>query len=92
MSSIQVSIDISMYPLSDSFCQPIIEFIDRLETYPDVKVERNSMSTQVFGDYTTVMPLVTDEMLVALEQNPHTIFVLKLLGTDRSKAKIDICE
>lgn len=88
----QVSIEISMYPLADDFCQPIIDFINRLEAHEQVNVARNSMSTQIFGEYHTIMALMTDEILIALEQNPHTIFVLKLIGVDRSKAKIDACE
>ena len=87
-----VSIDISMYPLEEGYCPSIIEFIDRLDANPNLKVERNSMSTQVFGEYKTVMAEMTDEMLIALEKLPTTVFVLKLIGTDRSTARIRSCE
>ena len=87
-----VSIDISMYPLEEEYCPSIIEFIDRLDANPNLKVERNSMSTQVFGEYKTVMAEMTDEMLIALEKLPTTVFVLKLIGTDRSTARIRSCE
>lgn len=82
------SIDISMYPLEEAYCSAIVEFIDRLDANPNLRVERNSMSTQVFGEYKTVMAEMTDEMLLALEKLPTTVFVLKLIGTDRSKARI----
>ncbi len=88
----KVSIDISMYPLEEEYCPAIIEFIDRLDNNPNFTVERNSMSTQVFGDYKTVMAEISDEMLIALEKLPTTVFVLKLIGTDRSKARIRSCE
>jgi len=87
-----VSIDISMYPLEEEYCQPILDFIDRIEQNPKLKIERNSMSTQVFGEYRTVMAEVSEEMLVALEKLPTTVFVLKIIGTDRSKARIRSCE
>jgi uncharacterized protein YqgV (UPF0045/DUF77 family) len=86
-----ISLDISMYPLKDEFCQPIIDFIERLEQAPGLVLERNSLSTQVFGDYRTIMGLMTEELETVFEQNPHTIFVMKMVGVNRSKAKIDAC-
>lgn len=88
----RVSIDISMYPLHEEYCQPILDFIERIEQNPHLKVERNSMSTQVFGDYRTVMAELSEEILIALEKLPQTVFVIKLIGTDRSRAVIDACE
>ncbi|MGM0541275.1 MAG: hypothetical protein ACQEQR_02400 [Pseudomonadota bacterium] len=88
----KVSIDISMYPLDEDYCPSILEFINRIEANPKLKVERNSMSTQVFGDYRTVMAEISEEMLIALEKLPTTVFVLKLIGTDRSTARIHYCE
>jgi uncharacterized protein YqgV (UPF0045/DUF77 family) len=87
----KVSVDISMYPLKDGYCQPIIDFIDQLETHPEVSVQRNSMSTHIYGDYQAVMGTLNQEILTVLEQIPTTVFVLKLVGTDREKAKINAC-
>lgn len=87
----KISLDISMYPLQDEFCQPIIDFIERLEQAPGLVLERNSLSTQVFGDYRTIMNLMTEELETVFDQNPHTIFVMKMVGVNRSKAKIDAC-
>lgn len=87
----KVSIDISMYPLKEAYCQPIIDFIDRLETHIDVTVQRNSMSTHIYGDYQAVMNTLNTEILTVLEQIPETVFVIKLIGTDREKAIIDSC-
>ncbi|WP_028486969.1 hypothetical protein [Thiomicrorhabdus chilensis] len=87
-----VSIDISMYPLNEQYCQPILDFINQIEQNPKLKIERNAMSTQVFGDYRTVMAEISEEMLIALEKLPTTVFVLKLVGTDRSNARIRSCE
>lgn len=87
----KISLDISMYPLQDEFCQPIIDFIERLEKAPGLVLERNSLSTQVFGDYRTIMNLMTEELETVFDQNPHTIFVMKMVGVNRSKAKIDAC-
>lgn len=88
----KASIDISMYPLNEQYCQPIIDFIDQLETYPNVSVQRNSMSTHIYGEYQDVMDTLNTEILKVLEQIPETVFVIKLIGTDREKAVIDACE
>ncbi len=87
----KVSVDISMYPLNEDYCQPIIDFIDRLENHSEVSVQRNSMSTHIYGDYQDVMATLNEEMLTVLEQIPETVFVIKLIGTDREKAVIDAC-
>ncbi|MPQ77249.1 hypothetical protein [Hydrogenovibrio sp. JE_KL2] len=87
----QASIEISMYPLQEDYCQPIIDFIDRLETHSEVRIARNAMSTQVFGEFRTLMSMMTEEVETVLATQPKTVFVLKLIGTDRSKARIDAC-
>lgn len=88
----KTSVDISMYPLKEQYCQPIIDFIDELEKHPEVSVQRNSMSTHIYGEYQDVMGTLNKEMLKVLEQIPETVFVIKLIGTDREKAVIDACE
>ena len=87
----KASVEISMYPLREQYCQPIIDFIDKLETHPEVSIQRNSMSTHIYGDYQAVMGTLNTEMLIVLEQIPETVFVIKLIGTDREKAVIDAC-
>ena len=88
----KVSIDISMYPLQDDYCQPIVDFIDRLDANPAVSVQRNSMSTHIYGDYRAVMDVLDAEILAVFEEIPSTMFVVKLIGKDREKAKIRACE
>lgn len=88
----QASIDISMYPLTEQYCQPIIDFIDALEKQPNVRIARNAMSTQIFGEYKVLMNALTSEVEFVLQNNPKTIFIIKLMGTDRSKSNIRECE
>ncbi|HHS99613.1 MAG TPA: hypothetical protein ENK73_02035, partial [Thiomicrospira sp.] len=51
----KVSVEISMYPLREDYGQPIIDFIDRLEKQENVSIQRNSMSTHIYGNYRDVM-------------------------------------
>lgn len=88
----KVSIDISMYPLNEDYCQPIIDFIAALKTHNTVTVQENTMSTHIYGDYTDVMGCLNQEMHNVLEKMPETVFVIKLLGIDRNKAKVDRCD
>lgn len=88
----KTSVEISMYPLKEAYCQPIIDFIDALETHPEVSVQRNSMSTHIYGEYQDVMGTLNTEMLTVLNKIPETVFVIKLIGTDREKAVIDACQ
>jgi len=87
----KVSVEISMYPLKEAYCQPIIDFIDCLEQQANVSIQRNSMSTHIYGNYRDVMDTLDSEMLNVLEQIPETVFVIKLIGMDREKAVIDAC-
>jgi uncharacterized protein YqgV (UPF0045/DUF77 family) len=87
----KVSVEISMYPLREKYCQPIIDFIEKLAQNPTVSIQRNSMSTHIYGDYRAVMDTLDTEMLIVLEQIPETVFVIKLIGTDRKKANIHAC-
>lgn len=89
--TLQASIDISMYPLTESYCQPIIDFINRLKAQPNIKVVQNTLSTQIFGDYRVLMAALTEDIETALAQQPKTVFVIKLVGGDRSDADIERC-
>lgn len=79
----QASIDISYYPLKDEFLPSIIDFISALNKYPQIKVQTNGMSTQVFGEFRELMQIITDEIEQAMEV-PHSIFILKM-----ANAKLD---
>lgn len=76
----QVSIEISLYPLRDNFIPPISDFIHRLNQHPEITVETNRMSTQVFGDYLPTLQIVSQEMHKTHQQYPKASFAMKVLG------------
>ncbi|MCF6184032.1 MAG: hypothetical protein L3J56_05305 [Bacteroidales bacterium] len=78
-----VSVDISYYPLKEEFKQPVLNFIHRLQNYENLEIIRNGISTQVFGKYDEVMQILTKEIKQSFEL-PHSIFVLKIINTDLS--------
>ncbi len=78
----KASLEISMYPLNKEYGTPILDFIKRLNEYPDLLIKTNSMSTQVFGDYDKLMSIMTKEMKTTFEQDNTTIMVMKLINAD----------
>ena len=80
----RVSIDISYYPLKDEFIPSILDFIHRLNQYPNIVVQTNGMSTQVFGEYFEVMEILTKEIHQSFEL-PHSVFILKIINADLQK-------
>lgn len=79
----EISVDISMYPLQREFEAPILAFIAELEKEQSIEVVRNELSTQVHGDYKVIMSLLEKEMFAVFTEIPDSIFVLKLVGNNR---------
>ena len=79
----EISVDISMYPLQKDFEAPILAFIELLEKEVRVEVVRNELSTQVHGDYKVIMSLLEKEMFSVFTEIPDSIFVLKFVGNNR---------
>lgn len=80
----KVSIEISLYPLDQNYIPPIQDFIDRLNSYKELKVIGNTMSTQVYGDYEQVLTIVNKEMQKTHQETPKAAFVMKVLNGDLS--------
>ena len=79
----EISVDISMYPLQKEFEAPILAFISELEKEQSVEVVRNELSTQVHGDYKVIMALLEKEMFSVFTEIPDSIFVIKFVGNNR---------
>jgi uncharacterized protein YqgV (UPF0045/DUF77 family) len=80
----EIGVEISLYPLQEQYVCEIKEFIGRLQSQPALRVVTNSMSTQVFGPYDTVMDVLRQELHASLErlgnQSAKAVFVMKVLG------------
>ena len=80
----RISVDISLYPLTEDYVEPILAFIAQLESNSKLIVKRNSLSTQVFGEYRDVMDMLNKEIEVVFDELPHSVFTMKFIGTDRA--------
>ncbi len=79
-----VSIDISMYPLKPDYKPSIKAFIDSLNSYAEITTQENNMSTQVFGEYRAAMKIVQDEIEKTSGDEPKVVFVMKIIPFDLS--------
>jgi len=79
----KVSVDISMYPLNSEFEKPISAFIEALAQERTVNIVRTELSTQIYGEYDTIMSLLGKEIKEVFAKMPQSVFVIKLVGEDR---------
>jgi uncharacterized protein YqgV (UPF0045/DUF77 family) len=83
----RIAIDISLYPLDADFVPPIMDFIERLNRRPGLRVETNAMSTQVSGEHDVVFAALADETRTTFAGNSRAVFVMKVLGGEPSPAE-----
>ena len=82
----ELSVEISKYPLADDYIPAIKDFIRRLHAIEGLSVVGNTMSTQVFGDYDIVMDSLKEEIRRSYEQFGKSIFVCKFVGVNLDPA------
>jgi uncharacterized protein YqgV (UPF0045/DUF77 family) len=78
----KISVEMSLYPLTEGFIPVIESFIERLRAYPELSVLSTTMSTRVFGEYDSVFEVLRVETKRVHEENPHVVLVAKIVGGD----------
>lgn len=73
-------IEISLYPLDADFIPSIQAFIDRLNTYPELQIVTNAMSTQVAGEHARLFEILGTETARSFAATGRKVFVMKVLG------------
>ncbi len=76
----RTAIEISLYPLDANFIPPIKAFIERLNTYPELQVTTNAMSTQISGDHARLFEILGKETAATFAEAGRKVFVMKVLG------------
>ena len=76
----KTAVEISMYPLNADYEPPILDFIRRLNEHPNLQVETNRLSTQIFGEYDEIMAALQREIRVSFQQGNTVSMVLKVLN------------
>lgn len=78
----QISVDLSLYPLRDDYIPVIIDFIHRVQAHEGVDVLRNQMTTQLFGEYGRVMAVLTEELRHSFETHGKAVIVARIVNGD----------
>ena len=75
----QLTAEISLYPLNDDYIPVIKAFIRRLRDHEALTVVTNAMSTQLTGPYDAVLEAVGDELRRSVEEHGKQVLVCKLI-------------
>lgn len=78
----RITVEISLYPLTEDYLPPITGFIDRLKSYKELEVITNATSTLLVGEHDLVFDILKKESAVTFESGKN-IFVMKILGFPR---------
>lgn len=77
----KISVEMSLYPLSDEFLPQIQDVVERLNNIAGIKVVTNAMSTQLMGEFDQVMAAITREMKLSFQQNNKAVFACKFINS-----------
>lgn len=78
----RITIELSLYPLTENYVAPIRDFIARLKTYQELEVVTNATSTQIVGEHSYVFEVLSKETAITFASGQN-VFVMKVLGFER---------
>ncbi len=78
----QISVELSCYPLTDEFIPMISGFIKKINQHPDVTAITNTMSTQLFGDSDAIMVMLSKAMESSWAADGKAVFVAKFINAE----------
>jgi uncharacterized protein YqgV (UPF0045/DUF77 family) len=72
-----ITAEVSLYPLEENYGEKIMEFLHGLHTNHGISVETSAMSTLLTGDYETIMKMLNEGMQNFFE-NHKAVCILKI--------------
>ncbi len=83
-----LSVEISMYPLQDGYKPMIKEFLDDINARAQgMEVRTSNMSTRVFGEFDAITALLNSAMKTSMQNYGKIVFVTKFLQGDARELK-----
>ena len=79
----QITAELSFYPLCDDYIAPIKAYIEALNQIDGLEVRTHALSTELFGDYDIVMQAIQETTKKAFETDGGVVLVAKYLNRDR---------
>ncbi len=86
----EITVEISFYPLHQDFGHQVISFIHDLKEKPGIQLRTNAMSTQIMGSFGVVMPALTQVIEKNLHDGLKAALVLKIFNEGLELDWIDI--
>lgn len=77
------TVDSSLCPIDGAYKRIIVDFVFSLRRRQGIRVDTDRISTQILGDYGTVLPILKEEMKTVPETT-KAAFILKLVSGKRS--------
>lgn len=79
----QLSVEISLYPLREDYKAVISDFLDQINALSlPLEIRSNNMSTRIFGDFDDVIACLSQCMKHSMALYGKQIFVCKFLQGD----------
>ncbi|HOP49015.1 MAG TPA: YkoF family thiamine/hydroxymethylpyrimidine-binding protein [Ignavibacteriales bacterium] len=78
----QISVEISYYPLVDDYLNVIKSYIERINEFKNLEIKTSKLSTLIVGEYGDVMQLLNITMKEYMEKYP-SVFNLKVVYAKR---------
>ncbi|MGC6422202.1 MAG: hypothetical protein ACON47_09690 [Flavobacteriaceae bacterium] len=79
----QISVELTLTPLKNDFEPPIKAFNQKLRDSQFTVLE-NPLSTQIYGEYSTLMAFLTPAIESVFNQEEAVVLQMKLIKGDRS--------
>jgi uncharacterized protein YqgV (UPF0045/DUF77 family) len=76
---VKLTAELSLYPFRADYIEVIQAFIDSAASEAGLDLVTNAMSTQISGDWDTVMNLISRELKTSYEKYSKQVLVCKLI-------------
>jgi len=76
---VQLTAELSLYPLRENYVETIKAFIETARAQPGIRIHTNAMSTQVSGDWEAVFALVSNALRESHERFGKQVLVCKFI-------------
>ncbi len=84
----EITAELSMYPLNADYKPPIIDFIMDLREQPGIAIVTNQLSTQLRGEFQAVTSAINRCMQHAMQAERRVIFTVKYLNVGLDITKV----
>lgn len=78
----QLTAELSLYPLHQNYIEIVLSFIAELEQHPSLTVRRNAMSTQISGEATLVLHVIHNALNTSFERFGKQVLTAKFIPGD----------